>query len=348
MSTVSEETLSGCLELLSQGLTIEQIMARYPDQGEALRPLLETAVQLSKLATRPTLAAKERSSRAMLHRAAEMRTARRSPAPIRLMLRRLLMPVGSFAAVLFLIGAMLLIKSASSVPGDGLYGAKQLVERARLAPVADPEARSALLEAFNQERIREVEVLLRSGRDAEVRFQGVIGEITPDHWTVAGLRLEVSDETTIDGDPHSDAVAQAYGRTHEGKLTALLIVVEADDLPAPQGQALASVINGLVGGDVPSWRYLAGAGLGALLAFSGLGGVGVQIGLGFYMPFDIVLTYTIGCVARIVTDKIKGNKFVYDVGIPVAAGLIVGEALVGVGYAFFKILSAPASALGGM
>jgi uncharacterized oligopeptide transporter (OPT) family protein len=104
----------------------------------------------------------------------------------------------------------------------------------------------------------------------------------------------------------------------------------SDKLPAPQGTALATVIDSIVGGDVPSWRYTAGAGLGALLAFSGLGGVGVQIGLGFYMPFDIVLTYTIGCLTRIAVDHLKGRHFVENVGIPIAAGLIVGEALVGV------------------
>ncbi|MGE3181811.1 MAG: OPT/YSL family transporter [Phycisphaerae bacterium] len=104
----------------------------------------------------------------------------------------------------------------------------------------------------------------------------------------------------------------------------------SEKLPAPQGAALASMINGVVGGDVPQWRYTAGAGLGALLAFSGLGGVGVQIGLGFYMPFNIVLTYTIGCLIRMLVEKTRGIRFAEEVGIPYAAGLIVGEALVGV------------------
>lgn len=112
----------------------------------------------------------------------------------------------------------------------------------------------------------------------------------------------------------------------------------SDRLPAPQGEALASTIQGLVGGDAPVWRYAAGAGLGALLAFSGLGGIGVLIGLGFYMPFDIVLTYTIGALIRIIVEKYAGRRFVEDVGIPVAAGLIVGEALVGVGNAAYMIL----------
>ncbi len=113
----------------------------------------------------------------------------------------------------------------------------------------------------------------------------------------------------------------------------------SENLPAPQGAALASMINGVVGGDVPTWRYTAGAGLGLILAFSGLGGVGVQIGLGFYMPFDIVLTYTIGCLTRMYFQKKKGMKFIEDVGIPLAAGLIVGEALVGVGNAFVQIIA---------
>ena len=63
------------------------------------------------------------------------------------------------------------------------------------------------------------------------------------------------------------------------------------------------------------------------------------IGLGFYMPFDIVLTYTIGNILRILTDRFAGKRFSEQVGVPVAAGLIVGEALVGVGNALYHILA---------
>ena len=58
-----------------------------------------------------------------------------------------------------------------------------------------------------------------------------------------------------------------------------------------------------------------------------------MIGLGFYMPFDIVLTYALGCLGRIAVEKTKGVSFAENVGIPIAAGLIVGEALVGLGNA---------------
>ena len=116
--------------------------------------------------------------------------------------------------------------------------------------------------------------------------------------------------------------------------------IGSDKLPAPQAKALADVTQGILDDDVPAYRYTAGAGLGLLLAVSGLGGIGVLIALGFYMPFAIALTYTIGNCLRLAADKFKGAKWSHEVGIPIAAGMIVGEALVGVGNAFWNVLFA--------
>jgi putative OPT family oligopeptide transporter len=113
----------------------------------------------------------------------------------------------------------------------------------------------------------------------------------------------------------------------------------SERLPAPQGMALAQMINGILGGDVPVAKYIAGAGLGALLSASGIGGLGILVGLGFYLPFDVVLTYSIGTLLRIIVDAKKGPRFSEEVGIPVAAGLIVGEALVGVGFALYFVIA---------
>ena len=113
----------------------------------------------------------------------------------------------------------------------------------------------------------------------------------------------------------------------------------SEKLPAPQGQALASMVQGITGGEVPVQKYLAGAGLGALLSIA-QPGLGITVGLGFYLPFAIVLTYSIGTLLRVLTDWKLGRRFAEDVGIPAAAGLIVGEALVGVGFAISMILGA--------
>ena len=99
------------------------------------------------------------------------------------------------------------------------------------------------------------------------------------------------------------------------------------------------MINGILGGNVPIAKYISGAGLGALLSSSGLGGLGILVGLGFYLPFNIVLTYSVGTALRLIIDWRKGKKFSEEIGIPVAAGFIVGEALVGVGFALAMVLS---------
>ncbi|MHB0959191.1 MAG: OPT family oligopeptide transporter [Pirellulaceae bacterium] len=158
------------------------------------------------------------------------------------------------------------------------------------------------------------------------------------------MMLDLKSGFLIGAVPRRQQVAQFIGAWLGPVVVILLIFalheqygLGSNRLPAPQGRALASTIEGIVGQDVPTYRYVAGAGLGAMLAGSGLGGIGVMIGLGFYMPFNIVLTYTLGCVSRLVVDRFAGHKFSHDVGVPLAAGLIVGEALVGVGHALIKI-----------
>jgi putative OPT family oligopeptide transporter len=130
-----------------------------------------------------------------------------------------------------------------------------------------------------------------------------------------------------------------------GPLLVILLLIALNDqygigseaLPAPQATALATVLDGILNDNVPTYRYFAGSGLGFLLAISGLGGIGVLIALGFYMPFYIVLTYTIGNLLRIGSDAVFGKNFAHNVGTPIAAGLMIGEALVGVGQALIKI-----------
>ena len=65
----------------------------------------------------------------------------------------------------------------------------------------------------------------------------------------------------------------------------------------------------------------------------------VLVGLGFYLPFNIVLTYSIGTALRVWTDRRFGAAYANDVGVPVASGMIVGEALVGVGFALAKVMA---------
>lgn len=165
------------------------------------------------------------------------------------------------------------------------------------------------------------------------------------------LMLDLKTGYLVGASPKKQQIGQFLGSWLGPILVMALIFIldqasglGSDKLPAPQGQALASVIQGILGGDVPQEKYLAGAGLGALLSASGISGLGILVGLGFYLPFNIVLTYSLGTLARVIADRVKGHRFSDDVGIPVAAGLIVGEALVGVGFAMTKVIQ---GAMGG-
>ena len=159
------------------------------------------------------------------------------------------------------------------------------------------------------------------------------------------LMLDLKTGYLVGAIPRKQQIAQFLG-TWLGPILVMAVIlvlhkaygIGSEEIPAPQGQALASVINGILGGDVPMHQYLAGAGLGAVLSASGIGGLGVLVGLGFYLPFNIVLTYTLGTILRVVSDAKMGNRFSEDVGVPIAAGLIVGEALVGVGNAIAVVI----------
>ncbi|MBN2030282.1 OPT/YSL family transporter [bacterium] len=160
------------------------------------------------------------------------------------------------------------------------------------------------------------------------------------------LMLDLKTGYLVGASPRKQQIGQFLGSWLGPILMMALIFIlhrayqlGSDRLPAPQGQALASMISGILGGDVPIQKYVAGAGLGAILSASGIGGLGILVGLGFYLPFNIVLTYSVGTVLRLLSDWKLGHRFSEEVGIPVAAGFIVGEALVGVGFALYFVIS---------
>ena len=158
------------------------------------------------------------------------------------------------------------------------------------------------------------------------------------------LMLDLKTGYLVGATPRMQQLGQFIG-AWLGPIVVILVIfalheaygLGSDRLPAPQAQALASTVDGIMGGDVPAQKYAAGAILGAILSAL-MGGLGITVGLGFYLPFNIVLTYSLGTLSRELADRFKGKDWSDNVGIPVAAGFIVGEALVGVGDAIATVL----------
>lgn len=98
-------------------------------------------------------------------------------------------------------------------------------------------------------------------------------------------------------------------------------------LSAPQAGALQGMIEAMRSSDAALDKYVAGSVLGGALSVFPIGGIAVLVGLAMYLPFSITLAYGLGCVIAMVLERLLGARFISRTLVPVAAGLIVGEAL---------------------
>ena len=108
-------------------------------------------------------------------------------------------------------------------------------------------------------------------------------------------------------------------------------------LPAPQAGALMGIIDSVASGNIPTDKYALGAIIGGLLGAAPAAGLGVLVGLAMYLPFSITFGYGIGCFIEMGLQKLKGRDWCENTLVPVAAGLIVGEAMTGMVSSFVKI-----------
>ncbi len=118
-------------------------------------------------------------------------------------------------------------------------------------------------------------------------------------------------------------------------------VTLADGVPllgAPQAGALQGAIGIVQSGDVAVGKYGTGAALGLAISLLVSPGLGVMIGLSLYLPFMYMIVFGMGGLLNMGVSRMKGARWAEDNGVPVAAGLIVGDALVGVFFAVQKVL----------
>lgn len=129
---------------------------------------------------------------------------------------------------------------------------------------------------------------------------------------------------------------------HEGNIKMGGIGFGDKALSAPQAGLMASLAQGIVGGDMPWPLIVFGMALGVMFILVQVKSV-MLVAIGMYLPFGTTSAIFVGGMIRWVTDTLAARRGfneaqkarVENTGILVASGLIAGEALCGLITAFF-------------
>lgn len=218
MEGALENIITAALDDLEHGHDIAEILSRYPQAREELRPILETATGLSSLAAGPSPRAQQASRARFLAEAERLRQREHAQDDLPPW-RRLFYSFGSVALFLALLAAIIIPPSGDAIPGDLLYPVKRSAESVQLF-FAPQEEKEALIESYEEERNREVYEMLDIGRDGRAGYVGVVKTITPETWEIGHITATITDATEISGDPQVGALVEAHCLLEDGQVFA--------------------------------------------------------------------------------------------------------------------------------
>ncbi|RMF28163.1 MAG: hypothetical protein D6759_16395, partial [Chloroflexi bacterium] len=162
MSRDIETLLEECLLQLRAGASVEECLARYPEQAEALRPYLTLMAEIRAL---PRPQARPEAVRAGRERMLAALAAKKQAAPPPTLLERIgqflgglrpMAPAWRAAVAMLLVvvvigGSLSVVLASESLPGDPLYPVKRASEEVQLFLAFSPATRAQLLAHFAQE-----------------------------------------------------------------------------------------------------------------------------------------------------------------------------------------------------
>ena len=244
MDSALDRIIIDCLDAVEKGQSIDSIVKAHPEHSAELISILETADSLNNFRVAHSLESQAQSRKRFLEEAAAIQTAGRDRGiPLFIFWRRLAYSVGIIAMILILISAAVAYASQSALPGDTLYGAKRTIEDFRLSLTTDTVLYDTLGSQFENERISEIEALLNSGRDIDdLIFSGELSIQEDGSWIIAGLPIELTEETIISGHPETGHRVQVIANLRDGKLFALEISSQVllDIRPDPESDGIPS------------------------------------------------------------------------------------------------------------
>lgn len=184
------DQLEACMDLMADGMPLEECLARYPEHAAELQGLLATAND-----ARESLAATVVPNPDRLRSQVMAAWDREQALPRSMVLRRPWLPRFPFgmqlrgaaiaaALVIALLsgGTGTVAASASALPGDALYPVKEARERTQVFFAWSPEAKITAYTTLVRERTEEITLLAASGSlesspIAATRLQAHVAEI---------------------------------------------------------------------------------------------------------------------------------------------------------------------------
>ncbi|NQS91309.1 MAG: hypothetical protein HQ574_02785 [Chloroflexi bacterium] len=269
-----ELLLEKCSQQLEEGKPLVEILREHKDQAKRLEPLLQAVLLVRSMPRQEaskssTLRGKNR----LLNEVDQLQRSKHflkngTKRPVSRYSERWLENIGNLLVgkenidmklvprlalyLLFtiLIGGFFTVNaSASSLPGDGLYGLKLSWEQAQLALTFNDDTKLEREAEFEEERISEVQSLLGEGRIAKVEFYGLVETIEGDAWTISGITVLVGPGTELKGTLDLGSLVKVEAVTQEnGSLLAIEIY------PASADQSSDSSDDDLVGSETPEFE----------------------------------------------------------------------------------------------
>ncbi len=214
-----ELLLEECRKELAGGRSLKDILTDHPAQAERLEPLLKAIIFTSSMSKpkAPEAAVLQGKNR-LLSEVDDLRNEdhffnfgtkghnlRYSGKWLENLLHRqennemkLIPRLAIYLVVTVLIaGFFTVTASASSLPGDVLYGLKLNWEQVQKALASSEQTRIELEFEFDQERLSEVEILLFEGRIEAVEFSGLVEDMGEFSWVIGGIDVTVGLETEL-------------------------------------------------------------------------------------------------------------------------------------------------------
>ncbi len=253
MNLEFSQIVDECIAQMRAGASLESCLERYPQFAEDLRPVLQTVRNLQALKFPQERSASVQAGRQRLLNAYAKKAAIQPVSEsslsrfIQQIFKKLtgrddlnMKLVARFAIALLLVAGLIVgggitaTASASALPGDTLYPVKLGLENVNLLFANDPQVRQQLEQQYQAARQKEVQSILKLGRQTTVHFVGVLSAVNPDGWIIGGLPVKLDGGTQIVGAATIGSIIDVIGETKvDGTLLAHTLTVQGQTNNSP-------------------------------------------------------------------------------------------------------------------